>query len=259
MSLDGRWGEHLALAERVLGQSFHDRSLLLQALVHRSYVLEHEREGGPDTGMVSNERLEFLGDAVLGALVAAYAYRAYPQEDEGRLTEVRSALVRRSTLAVVGEEMGLGALLLLDRTERRRAGKGHSTVLAEAFEAILAAIFLDQGLECAQDFLQRHLLSRAADLLLRAASSNAKSHLQELAQARLQILPSYTVVSRTGAPHDSEFEVEVRAGAHTARGIGSSIRAAEQHAAQGLLARLQQADPEVLAADDDSLRQESQP
>jgi ribonuclease-3 len=242
MAMDGPWSQHRASAERLLGEEFRDPTLLLQALMHRSYVLEHEHDAEAQAGIASNERLEFLGDAVLGALVAQYAYLAFPEEDEGRLTEIRSALVRRSTLASVAEAMGLERLLILGRTERGRTGKGHDTVLAEGFEAVLAAIFLDRGLDHAQAFVQRHLLSRAEEVLLRAATANAKSRLQERAQAELQTLPVYTLLSRTGVPHESEFEVEVRAGEHCARGIGSSRRAAEQQAAQALLAQLEQRD-----------------
>ncbi|HWE62709.1 MAG TPA: ribonuclease III [Chloroflexota bacterium] len=231
----------IAQAERRFGVAFQDRRLLLQALLHRSYVLEREREGRPALALASNERLEFLGDAVLSMLIAQYAFHTFPDYDEGRLTEVRSALVRRSTLAMLAEGLGLSDLLYMGRAEQRRGGRGHATVLAEAFEAVLAAIFLDQGLARAETFLADQLRDRIDAFLERAGGLNAKSRLQEYAQAELRLIPHYTLLERRGPAHDSRFDVEARAGEHTATGTGTSIQAAEQDAARILLGRLTEA------------------
>ena len=126
-------------AESVLGVRFADPALLIQALVHRSYVLERERDGRDPLPCASNERLEFLGDAILGMLVARLAFDRFPEYDEGRLTAVRGALVRRSTLALLAEPLGLGELIYMGRLERQSGGRGRATVIAEAFEALLAA------------------------------------------------------------------------------------------------------------------------
>jgi ribonuclease-3 len=233
-----RASERLDLAERKLQIVFKDRNLLFQSLVHRSFVLERERDAATDEPIESNERLEFLGDAILSALVAVFAFRNFPTYDEGRLTEVRSALVRRSTLAVLAEALGLSELMYTGRAERSRLGKGHATVLAEGFEAVLAAVFLDQGLERAQRFLEQQIEGRVDELVGRALELNAKSRLQEFAQASVQTVPKYTLLSRSGAPHQSLFQVEVRVGGESALGSGDSIRAAEQRAANALLSRL---------------------
>jgi ribonuclease-3 len=225
----------LQTAERRFGVRFRTTALLLQALLHRSYVLERERDGLPPLALPSNERLEFLGDAVLSMLVAQLAYHGYPDYDEGRLTEVRSALVRRSTLALIAEELHLDDLLYMGRTEQRRGGRGHATVLAEAFEAVLAAIYLDQGLEQAEAFLARQLGGRVDALLARAGGLNAKSRLQEFAQARLRIIPRYTVLERRGPAHDSRFDAQATVGDYQAIGTGTSIQSAEQAAARALL------------------------
>ena len=229
--------ERLAAAEARLGVTFIDRRLLLQALLHRSLVLERERDGQQPLTLASNERLEFLGDAVLSMLVAHLAFRRFPDADEGRLTEIRSGLVRRSTLAVLAERLDLGRLMYMGRQETRSGGRGRATVLAEAFEAVLAAVFLDQGLEAAERFIERQLEGQVEALLAHAGGLNAKSRLQEAAQAHLRVIPEYTLLQRSGPAHDSRFVAEVRAGAYRALGEGSSRRLAEQDAAQRLFER----------------------
>jgi len=224
--------ERMAAAELALGARFADRALLVQALVHRSYVLERERDGRDPLPCASNERLEFLGDAVLGMLVARLAYERFPEYDEGRLTAVRS------TLALLAEPLGLGELIYMGRLERQSGGRGRATVIAEAFEALLAALYLDGGLAQAERFLYAQLEGRLDALLDRADSLDAKSQLQKLAQARLRAMPSYLLLGRTGPAHDSRFQVEVHAGEYRALGEGSSKQKAEQVAAAALLADL---------------------
>jgi ribonuclease-3 len=226
-----------ALSQR-LGITFHQPALLLQALLHRSAVLESEREGRPEAGVPSNERLEFLGDAVLNMLMALLAFRQFTDYDEGRLTAVRTALVRRSTMAILAESIGLGEFVYMGRAEAKGDTRGRATVLAEAMEAVLGAIFLDQGLECAERFLATALEGRIDTLLARADTLNPKSQLQEFAQARLHVIPQYFLLSRRGPDHDSRFEVEVRMGDFVGRGEGSSKQGAEQQAARTVLALL---------------------
>ncbi|MDB5057482.1 MAG: RNAse [Chloroflexi bacterium] len=221
--------------EAILGFAFDDRTLLLQALLHRSAVLERQRDGVAAPSLPSNERLEFLGDAVLSMLVAHYAFAHFPEYGEGMLTEVRAALVRRSTLAILAEAIGLGPLMYMGRGERRIGGRGRMTVLAEGFEAVVAAIYLDQGLERTRDFVMSLLEQRITMLLERAGTLNAKSRLQQLAQTQLRVLPAYTLIQRSGPAHDSKFTVEVRAGEFSEVGQGTSKQGAEQRAAQALL------------------------
>lgn len=232
-------------AELALGVRFGDRSLLIQALVHRSYVLERERDGREPLPCPSNERLEFLGDAILGMLVAGLAYDRFPEYDEGRLTAVRVALVRRSTLALLAEPLSLGDLIYMGRLERQSGGRGRATVIAEAFEALLAALYLDRGLAQAEQFLFGQLEGRLDALLDRADSLDAKSQLQKLVQARLRAMPSYLLLGRTGPAHDSRFQVQVGAGEYRAFGEGSSKQKAEQVAAAALLSELQASLPPI--------------
>lgn len=216
-------------------------ALLLQALLHRSAVLEGEREGRPLTGIASNERLEFLGDAVVSLVVARFAYTRFADYDEGRLTAVRTALVRRSTMALLAESLGLGDYVYMGRAEARGDSRGRATVLAEAMEALVGAIYLDQGLASVERVLVPEMEARLDALLARSDDLNPKSRLQELAQARLREMPRYTVLSRRGPDHDARFQVEVSVGEHRAQGEGSSKQAAEQQAARSLLAVLEDA------------------
>jgi len=232
-----------------LGYRFNNKMLLLQALLHRSALLERQREGAAAPGLASNERLEFLGDAVLSMLIAQHAFEVFPAYGEGSLTEARAALVRRSTLAILAEQLGIGELVYMGRAERMLGGRGRATVLAEAFEAIVAALYLDQGLEVTRRFVGSLLDGQLAQLLERAGTLNAKSRLQELAQATVHQIPVYELLERTGPAHDSTFTVKVRAGDYSATGTGTSKQAAEQHAAAALLAildigRLADAGPE---------------
>ncbi len=221
--------------EATLGFAFYDRSLLLQALLHKSAVIERQRDGDPEPSLPSNERLEFLGDAILSMLVARYAFDVFPDYDEGRLTEVRSALVRRSTLGLLAEAIDLGSSMYMGRSERKAGGRGRMTVLAEGLEALVAAIYLDRDLDCAGRFVVGLLRDRVHELLHRADSLNAKSRLQEFAQTHLKIIPSYTLISSNGPAHDTRFTVEVTMGLYRARGHGTSKQGAEQHAALTLL------------------------
>jgi ribonuclease-3 len=232
-------GVRVETVEAIVGFAFHDRSLLLQALLHRSAVIERQRDGGQEINLPSNERLEFLGDAIISMLVARYAYEHFPDYDEGRLTEVRAALVRRSTLGLLADSIDLGPHMYMGRSERKIGGRGRMTVLAEGLEALIAAIYLDHGLEAAECFMTRLLRNRVPELLDRAGSLNAKSRLQEYAQTNLKLIPSYKLMATTGPAHDARFTVEVNAGLNSGIGSGTSKQNAEQDAALTLLKRLQ--------------------
>src|SRR5579864_9424916 len=151
--------------EARLGLRFHNQDLPVQALLHRSAVLEQERAGRTLDWIASNERLEFLGDAVLNALAAHLVYEWFPLADEGVLTEARSALVRRTTFALLADDLGLGDLVYMATAERRAAGRGRATVLAEALEAVIGAVYLDHGWEAAQRLARGMLSGRIEGLL----------------------------------------------------------------------------------------------
>lgn len=221
----------LAALQQTLGISFNDPSLLEQALVHSSYVNEK-----PDIVSASNERLEFLGDAVLGLVVAERLYQDFPHSAEGEMTRLRAALVRRDTLARMAIIINLGDYLYLGKGEEASGGRCKPANLAGAFEAIIAAIFLDQGSITARDFI----LSLFKEELQRIASHGArvdyKSQLQEFIQTREQQTPAYQVVETMGPDHDRRFTVEVRAGDSVlGRGSGKSKKAAETEAARAAL------------------------
>lgn len=228
--------------ESRLGLCFRDPVLPAQALLHRSAVLEQERAGRALDWLPSNERLEFLGDAVLNAMAAHLVYTRLSQADEGILTEARSALVRRATFALLAEDLGLGDLVYMATAERRAEGRGRATVLAEAFEAVIGAVYLDHGWEIAQGLAHKVLAGRLDGLLDAMGDGNPKARLQEVAQLRLGALPSYALRERRGPDHASSFQVEARLADFRALGEGTSRKRAEQSAARALM--------EVLAAHD---------
>jgi ribonuclease-3 len=219
-----------ALAAR-LDHAFHDPSLLDAALVHTSYVNER-----PGRGLQANERLEFLGDAVLGVVVAHRLYQLRPESPEGELTVLRAWLVRQSTLARWARQIGLGPHLLLGRGEARGGGRDRPALLSRAFEALIGAVYLDGGLEAA-----REVLLRFVDAELQAGFSpqrvvDAKSRLQQVTQARFESTPIYNLVDHSGPGHAPVFVVEVKVGPEiVARGSGHSKRAAQQAAAHAAL------------------------
>ena len=218
-----------------LGYTFNDPALLQQALVHTSYVNER-----PGRGLESNERLEFLGDAVLGVVVAHRLYELRPEAAEGELTVLRAWLVRQSTLARWARQMNLGPLLLLGRGESRGGGRDRPALLARGFESLIGAIYLDGGLDAV-----RSALLPLVDREIRTGASpqrvvDAKSRLQQVTQARFESTPIYNLVEHTGPGHSPLFVVEVRAGPEiAARGSGHSKRAAQQAAAHAALQQLQ--------------------
>ena len=224
----------LAALQQALGVSFNNPSLLEQALVHSSYINEN-----PGFTPLSNERLEFLGDAVLGLVVAEKLYQDFPHFTEGEMSRLRAALVRQDTLARMARAVGLGDYLYVGRGEEASGGRHKPANLAGALEAVIAAISLDQGPATTRDFI----LMLFNEELQKAASQGAgvdyKSQLQELIQARQQKTPTYRVVEAVGPDHDKRFTVEVRAGDYTVgRGSGKSKKAAESEAARDALKQL---------------------
>ncbi|MBI2869661.1 MAG: ribonuclease III [Chloroflexi bacterium] len=220
--------------QTALGVSFKDVSLLQQALAHSSYVNEN-----PGFAAGSNERLEFLGDAVLGLVIAEKLYRDFPEISEGQMTKLRSALVRRDTLAGFARSISLGGLLYLGRGEETSGGREKTVNLAGALEALIAAVFLDRGLETARDFILRLSGSEINRLSCRAEGLDYKSCLQEMIQSRRQVTPVYRIVEAVGPDHEKIFTVEVLAGsAVLGTGSGRSKKLAEVEAARLALERL---------------------
>ncbi len=224
-------GGALAALEEALGHTFANRQLLLDALTHRSYAYEFAAPG-----VVSNERLEFLGDAVLALVSADQLYQQRPEAQEGDLTQLRAALVRASTLADFARRIPLGPYLRLGRGEEATGGRDRETLIASAFEAVIGALYLDAGLAAAQDYLLPLLRAEAANAVQQRRVKDDKSLLQELAQGQLSVTPRYVVVNQEGPSHDRIFSVEALVGEVViGRGQGHSKREAEQAAAHAAL------------------------
>lgn len=214
------------LVERA-GVSVSDYRLVQRALTHRSYVNEH-----PDA-LEDNERLEFLGDAALDFLTAAWLYNHFPEMDEGQLTRLRSALVRTEQLADFAEEIDLGQALYLGRGEHLSGGRERPALLCAAFEAFVGALYLDAGWRAVLDFMEPRLKSAVEKILEDVTLFDARSLLQIWAQAEQGETPSYHTVSASGPDHEREFVVEVRIGERLlASGTGSSKQEAAQAAAE---------------------------
>ncbi len=215
--------------ETILGHQFVRPELLREAMTHRSAV--HGRGRGRSRG--SNERMEFIGDRVLGLLIAEWLAERFPREQEGDLGRRLALLVSQPILAEVAESIGLGDTLAVAPGEAKAGVRRRATVLADALEAALGALYLDGGLDRAREFVRRawdSVMNRQGD-----PPKDAKTMLQEWVQARGRGLPAYAVVSRAGPPHAPEFVVTVTAGGFTGTGTAGSKRAAEQLAAQDLL------------------------
>ncbi len=222
------------VVEAKIGYNFRDRTLLRQALTHRSHVhvTGHER-------IESNERLEFLGDSVLGMVVNEFLYHHFTGKEEGDLTKIKSLLVCGATLAKVGERVGIGDHLFLSRSEAGTGGRKRESILADATEAVIGAIYLDGGLDQAKDFVRRHILVNVEASLEERTHRNYKSLLQERLQARYKVPPRYKVSYTTGPDHARRFTVKVALkGTVLGVGSGTSKKQAEQRAAESALARI---------------------
>ena len=217
--------------QEALGYHFHKASLLEQALTHTSYANENRTHG-----LSHNERLEFLGDSILGFVVAEYLYRSFPNRLEGDLTRMRAELVCERSLAVMANEIDLGPCLRLGRGEERSGGRTRASILSDACEAILAAAYLDGGFEAARGIIYRHILDRVAES---THSGDYKTILQELIQREKNQMLSYHLTGESGPDHDKTFTVDVqRNGETVGSGTGHSKKAAEQAAAREAIARL---------------------
>ncbi len=221
--------------EEAIQITFKDRSLLENVFIHRSYLNEHKKFSMP-----SNEKLEFLGDSVLSLITSIYLYRKYPLLQEGDYTDIKAAIVRTESLAEVAKKLKLGSYLYLSKGEERGNGRSNMNILADCFEALIAAIFIDQSFESGYQFVVKHLFKDRLDHIVEyKLYLSPKSRLQEIAQARYRVLPIYNTVEESGPEHNKHFKVSVSVkGKRLAEGIGSSKKMAEEHAAKNALAKI---------------------
>jgi len=225
-----------AFAEKTFGFRFKNVELLLMAFTHRSYVNEHR-----STAKAHNERLEFLGDAVLELAVTEYLYVKYT-DPEGVLTSWRAALVRTESISAAASKMGFEDMLRLSRGEKRGSDRAKHQILANSFEAVTGAIYLDQGYKVAEKFITDHILATFDEILRTGSWRDPKSHLQEVAQNVEGVTPSYRVLEEVGPDHDKIFTLGVYvAGKLKGKGIGPSKQAAQQKAAEDALTQYEQA------------------
>ena len=218
--------------EAALGYRFHNITLLQNALTHSSYANERWHDG-----LKSNERLEFLGDSILGMVVAEHLFRSFPDRPEGELTRMRADMVCENSLAAVADKLKLGAHLLLGHGEERLGGRSRASILADAVESVIAASFLDGGMEAARGVIGRFILTDVP--VKRLHNADYKTMLQELVQQKKNQIISYALVGESGPDHDKHFEVEVSLnGQVVGSGSGSSKKRAEQAAAHSALVAL---------------------
>lgn len=219
-----------AKLERLLGLRFKNSALLEEALTHKSYAMER---GG---GIRFNERLEFLGDSVLSAAVAHYLFERYPEEDEGRLSQLKSMLVSRPSLTVWGRELGIGKFLRLSEGENATGGRERDSIVGNAMEAVLGAMYLEAGFDVTKKFIDKLLSKRK-----RLVTVDHKSRLQEWVQKKFKIPPDYIVRRSFGPDHAKTFEVEVSVGQDVlGEGSGKSKKEAEQAAARDALKKIKE-------------------
>lgn len=210
---------------------FKDKSLLKQAFIHRSYINET-----PSSGLSHNERLEFLGDAVLELVVTDFLYKKYPNNAEGELTAFRSALVNAIIISEIASEVGMNDYLLLSKGEAKDKGKARQYILANTFEAFVGAVYLDQGYETARDFIAKVVLPHTDEIVSKKLWRDAKSLVQEKAQEYVGFTPAYKVLNEVGPDHDKHFTVGIFFGSDlVAEGKGKSKQEAEQKAAESAL------------------------
>lgn len=221
--------------EKIVGVKFNDELLIKTACTHRSYLNEHR-----STVKEHNERLEFLGDAVLELVVTDYLFNNYKSKPEGELTSWRAALVKTESLAEFAESVGLGQYLLMSRGEAKSGGRTRTALLANMVEAIIGAIYLDQGYNAAEKFINDNISSKIEDIIKSGSYIDAKSHFQEIAQEREGVTPHYEVTSESGPDHDKIFEMAVYINKKMwGKGKGNSKQAAQQAAATTALKKYQ--------------------
>jgi ribonuclease III len=222
--------------ESAVGITFADKRLLQTAFTHRSYINENKK-GNQE----HNERLEFLGDAVLELVVTEFLYAKYPQKTEGDLTSYRAGLVNTSTLSMVATGLSMNDYLRLSKGEAKDIGRARQYILANTFEAFTGALYLDQGYDAAQQFIHTHLLPLTEDIVEKHLWQDAKSRFQEIAQDKAATTPSYKTLEEVGPDHDKHFTVGVFLGDELiGTGGGQSKQEAEQSAAHDALAKKQE-------------------
>lgn len=218
--------------ESAIGYQFHNISLLQNALTHSSYANERWHNG-----LLSNERLEFLGDSILGMLVAEYLFRTFPDRPEGELTRMRADMVCEKTLAAAANRIGLGTHLLLGHGEEQGGGRNRDSILADAMESVIAACFLDGGLDAALQVIRAFILVEVP--VTKLHNADYKTQLQELVQQKKNQVLSYALVGQSGPDHDKQFDVEVSLnGKVVGKGTGSSKKRAEQDAAKAAIEQM---------------------
>jgi ribonuclease-3 len=217
--------------EKRIKHTFNDRRLLEQAFTHRSYLNENR-----EVGREHNERLEFLGDAVLELVVTEFLYAKYPDKPEGDMTAYRAALVNTQSISAAAKHLGMNDYLLLSRGEARDTGRARQIILANAFEALIGAIHLDAGYEAAKGFIAEQLFHKTDDVVSKRLWQDAKSRFQELSQEKHSITPSYKMLDQSGPDHEKQFVIGAFIGKEKiATGVGRSKQEAEQDAAQKAL------------------------
>jgi ribonuclease III len=217
--------------QKETGLQFKDEALLTQAFVHRSYINENK-----SSGLSHNERLEFLGDAVLELVITDFLYKKYTDKTEGDLTAYRSALVNAVTCSGIATKLGMSDYLLLSKGESKDVGRARQYILANALEALIGAIYLDQGLDKAKDFIEQNFVPLIDTIISEGSHVDAKSLFQEKAQEFDGVTPSYKTVKETGPDHEKKFTVGVYVGKELiSQGTGESKQDAEQNAAKEAL------------------------
>ncbi|MDD5318620.1 MAG: ribonuclease III [Candidatus Pacebacteria bacterium] len=220
--------------QKNIGTTFKDEGLLKQAFIHRSYLNENK-----NLKLEHNERLEFLGDAVLELVVTDYLFKKYPTKPEGELTAFRSALVNANTLAAAAEKIRMNDFLLLSKGEAKDTGRARLYILANTFEALIGAVYLDQGYDAARDFIGRQLFDLIDDIVEKRLFVDAKSFFQEQAQEKMGATPAYKTIRETGPDHNKQFTVGVFVNNEKiVEGLGKSKQEAEQDAAQKALKKM---------------------
>lgn len=220
--------------EKEINIVFKQTILLKTAFIHRSYLNEH-----PGEKLSHNERLEFLGDSVLGVIVSDYLYEKYPSKPEGDLTNYRSSIVNARILSQVAKELSLGKYLFLSKGEEETGGRDRQYILANTYESLLGAIYLDQGLEVSAKFVRKNLIPHLKEIVDKKLYKDFKSKLQELSQEKFNITPSYKVLSERGPDHSKIFETGVYLNKKLiGKGVGNSKQISEQEAAKNYLEKI---------------------
>jgi ribonuclease-3 len=221
--------------EEKLGITFKDPKLLKTALTHRSYLNEHR-----GMHLENNERLEFLGDAVLELIISSELFKKYPKKPEGELTAIRSALVRTESLAQESRLLGIGEHILMSKGEEVSGGKDKDFILANLYEAVLGAIYLDQGIEVCREFVKRTVLKKLNRVIDQELFIDPKTRVQELIQAKYKVTPTYTLIKQRGPDHDRTFTVGLKVGKKLmTKGTGISKQKAEEDAARKCIEKLE--------------------